>query len=221
MNSNAENQEPRVRQDADMVAMLVGKINRFEGSTQQAAQALRLNFDRWLDRNAPEEDEERRATLLVRFEAALTEALNELEPTPNATSSEKISRPRNSAPVFISIAVLGLGVLWLAFTINTFQMRDTSLLFQLDETTELVAPADNAYSREEGDKAILITSTANAPNGGGRTGGVSITLPPEIEAAASGKTIEIKINAQQPEENASDQFAVAYSTAAVGNSGWR
>ena len=54
----------------------------------------------------------------------------------------------------------------------------------------------------------------------GTTGGCSIRLPDQVEAAASGHHITVRIIARA---SGSDQshFAVAYSTNEVGNSGWR
>lgn len=52
------------------------------------------------------------------------------------------------------------------------------------------------------------------------TGGYSILLPDAIEAAASGRRIIVRIGARAA-DGARSRFAVAYSTAEVGNSGWR
>ncbi len=53
-----------------------------------------------------------------------------------------------------------------------------------------------------------------------RTGGAYLTLSDEIESAASGRTVTVKVLAR-PAGDAPADLAVAYSTAGNGNSGWQ
>ena len=46
-------------------------------------------------------------------------------------------------------------------------------------------------------------------------------VPEEIEQRVGGKTITVTVWAKSAADNPSPSFAVAYSTAAVGNSGWQ
>ncbi len=54
----------------------------------------------------------------------------------------------------------------------------------------------------------------------GPTGGYSIRLPDSLEAAASGRSVSVKVVARAV-GGAQSRFALAYSTNEVGNSGWR
>lgn len=53
----------------------------------------------------------------------------------------------------------------------------------------------------------------------GRTGGISFRLPVDAEAAVSGHRIRVDLTARPVDEG--QDFAAAYSTSEVGNSGWR
>ncbi|MAW85537.1 MAG: hypothetical protein CMJ42_03295 [Phyllobacteriaceae bacterium] len=69
--------------------------------------------------------------------------------------------------------------------------------------------------------ALRMTSTVENAVAGGATGGVFVIVPEEIEQRVGGKTITVTVWAKSAADNPSPSFAVAYSTAAVGNSGWQ
>ncbi|SDY39983.1 hypothetical protein [Nitrosomonas sp. Nm33] len=72
-----------------------------------------------------------------------------------------------------------------------------------------------------GEAGYITLAKGNPKAGsGGVTGGYSIRLPDQIEAAASGHHIAVSVIARASGGDQS-RFAVAYSTNEVGNSGWR
>ncbi|SHK68103.1 phage tail tip protein J-related protein [Halomonas caseinilytica] len=72
-----------------------------------------------------------------------------------------------------------------------------------------------------GVQSALITSTAGDPGSGNTTGGTYAAIPSGATDAFEGYEVIVSIAARQPDSNASAEFAVAYSTASVGNSGWQ
>lgn len=78
-----------------------------------------------------------------------------------------------------------------------------------------------SHSRTSSDAGYVKLSNGDPDaTPGGITGGYSIRLPDEIEAAASGHSITVSIIARAS-GNVQSRFAVAYSTNGSGNSGWR
>ena len=69
--------------------------------------------------------------------------------------------------------------------------------------------------------AVSLRLSDGDPNAAttGQTGGYSIRLPDELEAAASGQSVVIRIIARSADGPIS-RFACSYSTNDVGNSGW-
>lgn len=59
------------------------------------------------------------------------------------------------------------------------------------------------------------------PSSGGKTGGAFIEIDSKIEKIVSGKNVTIEIEVSSVGNKLFHQFAVAYSTNAIGNSGWR
>ncbi|WP_370453264.1 interleukin-like EMT inducer domain-containing protein [Salinisphaera sp. LB1] len=70
-----------------------------------------------------------------------------------------------------------------------------------------------------GAQAGLFTSTSTSPTPF-TTGAASIYIPAQIALRFAGQPILIQVYAKQPSASASTEFAVAYSTEEVGNSGW-
>jgi hypothetical protein len=62
---------------------------------------------------------------------------------------------------------------------------------------------------------------ADPPTAAGRTGGYSIRVPDNVEAAASGKRVRVTVNARAAHGTETAEFSLAYSTNEVGNSNWR
>lgn len=72
-----------------------------------------------------------------------------------------------------------------------------------------------------GASAGLFTHTAGGdPVSSGDTGGAFLRIPKEIALGYGGRQIRVTVYAKQPASSAAAEFAVAYSTADTGNSGW-
>ncbi len=73
------------------------------------------------------------------------------------------------------------------------------------------------------DGAVLRSRFKGFPRSGGRTGGAHFVIPPNVEAKVAGRNISIEVDISTNRWIAGNQqeFALAYSTAAVGNSGWK
>ena len=210
-------------------------MSGFNGNPESAAQALRHKFATWLDNHAQKGvADQKREELFTRFETALVEALAMTgkqppyieRPDPIEQRSAAENKTSNSRSVtwiagIVAVAFLAAAA-WVARGMFGTETQNSNLLFQLDKTAALTAPnAESLFLWNDSASALIVTSTAIDPISAGQTGGMFVTLPEDIEAAASGQTIQITINAQKPDESAAEEFAVAYSTAAVGNSGWQ
>lgn len=71
-----------------------------------------------------------------------------------------------------------------------------------------------------GGRAALMTSGAVTEIASGTTSGVYLTIPEDVALSFADKVVRVSVLAKQPATNPSAQFAVAYSTADNGNSGW-
>jgi hypothetical protein len=82
-------------------------------------------------------------------------------------------------------------------------------------------PEGANYSMVEagGAAAAEISGVSADADSRGRTTGVSFRLPDAFETQASGANVRVTVRALSP--TAGDRLGVAYSTAEVGNSGWR
>ncbi len=104
--------------------------------------------------------------------------------------------------------------------LNAIQLRegceDTSV-WSLTNSTIALETSD----RYSGTSSVKITWTGTTnPASSGTTNSAYITVPTPIALGFGGKRIRVSLYAKQPSSNASSQFAVAYSTSDVGNSGW-
>lgn len=81
--------------------------------------------------------------------------------------------------------------------------------------------AQDGNTLERAGDLLRMASTVADPAAGGATGGVFVIVPEDIEQRVGGKTIAVTVRARAAAGNPSPSFAVAYSTAAVGTSGWR
>lgn len=102
--------------------------------------------------------------------------------------------------------------------------RDSVFLYAFETGTASTTPdgmscSTKASMNGEPGYIALVNGKPDATSGG-KTGGYSILLPYEVEAAASGHHISVRVIARAAGGDHS-RFAVAYSTNEVGNSGWR
>jgi hypothetical protein len=87
----------------------------------------------------------------------------------------------------------------------------------------VVNPANlnvEVVSTPDGRRVARLSGGDPATESSGRTGGYSIRVPDSFETAVSGKRVRVTVVARAA-GGGSAEFAVAYSTAEVGNSGWR
>lgn len=108
--------------------------------------------------------------------------------------------------------------------LHTKIAQDAAFLYVFEAGEASTTPpgmicSSHAGTNGEAGYITLANGRADA-KAGGTTGGYSIRLPDQIEAAASGHHVTVNVIARA---SGSDQsrFAVAYSTNEVGNSGWR
>lgn len=78
---------------------------------------------------------------------------------------------------------------------------------------------DRGHTIEAVEAGVLIAGHVAEANSTGRTSGAFIRVPDEFEAAASGNSIRVTVELEL--ESAEGIARAAYSTAEVGNSGWR
>ncbi|MCF6267618.1 MAG: LysM peptidoglycan-binding domain-containing protein [Desulfuromusa sp.] len=110
-------------------------------------------------------------------------------------------------------------VLWIPSTAS-LDVASPVLLVDADATTvhpnkengTLVTVVDGGVS--------VVSSFDKIPASAGKTGGAFFRINSETERKVTGKKIKIEITASVSETSPDHQMGVAYSTAAVGNSGW-
>ncbi len=95
-------------------------------------------------------------------------------------------------------------------------------VFTADYKDKWIALNENLVKKAD-DFLIMESKKAihqkNTPGAGLTTGGVYVVVPRNIETQISGKQIRVTVLARKRQQ-ASTEFAVAYSTDQVGNSGW-
>jgi hypothetical protein len=91
---------------------------------------------------------------------------------------------------------------------------------QMDELEghNIVAPP--SITQTPGAGSLVLTGGDPAARSGGRTGGYSIRVPDSFEASVSEQRVRVVVVARAAGQ-AEAPFAIAYSTAEVGNSRWR
>jgi hypothetical protein len=113
----------------------------------------------------------------------------------------------------------GMAAEWLAAGgSNSFRQG-----FDNGDTTLWAAFANNTFSVIDGfnGKGILVTSASSDPSPTGTTTAVYVLVPETTALQFSGRRVKVSIMARQPGANATQEFALAYSTSDVGNSGWK
>jgi hypothetical protein len=86
------------------------------------------------------------------------------------------------------------------------------------ESLNTAVSSTNAFI---GDHAIEMRSSHTNPAGSGSTEVVSIEIPERIALAFTGRRVRVTAYVKQSPTNPSTEFAMVYSTADNGNSGWR
>ncbi|MEL6818584.1 MAG: hypothetical protein AAFP80_08050 [Pseudomonadota bacterium] len=204
-------------------------------TADEDALSLRLKFDAWLKLTFADDEQQTVDRLKARFHAALDEALSTYV-NPRALILYIPSLPQRISPLGASITIMPSPADWwrsfaitavvfltmagLVSSLGTASAYDRDV-FRLTKFTSVATDSSNAFQRGSDGKSLRVTSRAARPTTDGRTGGVSLQLPLESEHAVSGKVIEVTVEVEPLASNAAGEFAVAYSTAAVGDSGWR
>lgn len=88
-------------------------------------------------------------------------------------------------------------------------------------TTQTGGTIQGYASSYAGDQAALMTHSGGQPLASGRPGTVSAKVPESLALNFAGRRIRVTGYARQAPTDGASQFAVAYSTADVGNSGWQ
>ncbi|MEO1747972.1 MAG: hypothetical protein AAFR27_05030 [Pseudomonadota bacterium] len=205
-------------------------------TASEDAVSLRLRFNTWLNSAFDsKKDKQTIDRLKMRFHAALDEALNSVV-DPRALVLYVPMLPARHSPIGTTISLMPSPAdWWRSLAVTTLVFFTTAWLisnlgstapydrqvFHLSKFTRVATDGKNAFQRGSDGKSIRLTSRAVRPATSGRPGGVSLKLPTEIEQAVSGKLIEVTVEVEPLATNAAGQFAVAYSTAAVGDSGWQ
>lgn len=96
---------------------------------------------------------------------------------------------------------------------------DSVLVARSSDIQRFRAPKGNTLELK-GD-FIRISSAVNDAKSIGNTEGAFLIIPKDVEQRVGGKTIAVTIWARASANKPSPSFAIAYSTAAVGNSGWQ
>ena len=95
-------------------------------------------------------------------------------------------------------------------------------IFSANElATEMSAPENMAVDFFTDRVRIFGGMSADEANSSGSTQAARIRLPGRIERNASGGRVRVTVSARQAEGGAGHEFAIAYSTREVGDSGWR
>lgn len=162
------------------------------------------------------------AAVTARIEQALAADAPPAAAVAREAGSEFVAarRARAAAPA-IALALLlagGLVALAIASLSPVLPGEDGTPAYWMIAGDAFTAPAGTTVaSHEEGS---LIASTAARPQSGGTTGGAYLTLSSNVEERLSGRRVRVVVSARRAPQDGSPEMAVAYSTAAVGNSGW-
>ncbi len=98
---------------------------------------------------------------------------------------------------------------------------DGSQIWSLNATGNVIAQEGISLENIESEGYTVVRSTLASPPSEGRTGGAFVEIPAALAARLGGKEIEVEIVARSSRENGAPYLFAAYSTASVGNSGWR
>lgn len=91
------------------------------------------------------------------------------------------------------------------------------------EVEKIVATAGNFVEPGASDRdafTTVVRSDRVRAMSRGRTEGAYVEVPPDMVAELSGRTVRVTVWLRKARTRPTDRFAVAYSTAGAGNSGW-
>ncbi|MBC7284268.1 hypothetical protein [Hoeflea sp.] len=229
--TNLTNEAP----DSPLVKKLVGVVRAHPQGVEAGLQKVILRIDHWLDEQ--DVDDDLRRKFQIRLDQVLAGVRKQLlsddirqsapadvaenpRPKPGADDAIKPARLGATGRVAGALALAAIVAVGLGWGMGLFPSLAPRPLFALDAATSIVPGKQNRIERAPGMKPFSVFSTAKGPTSGGATGGAYLALDSAIEDLASGRTVRITIEAGPVSDLPSREFAVAYSTAAVGNSGW-
>ena len=100
-------------------------------------------------------------------------------------------------------------------------VQNATVIFPGDEGALSPAQGNTVQADRSNPSIIWIRSSLTRAESSGSTDGVAVTVPSSLTAGLGGKRIRVTISAARGRSSgASSPFAVAYSTGAVGDSGW-
>jgi hypothetical protein len=99
-------------------------------------------------------------------------------------------------------------------------LSPVQLTLSAEDVADLGRPPNTAAEFSEEKGGIVMTGYVAEPISTGRTNGVNIEIDSDTEAKASGRRMTVTLTVKSADGTA-QPFAAAYSTADVGNSGWR
>ncbi|MEM0898839.1 MAG: hypothetical protein AAGI92_02685 [Pseudomonadota bacterium] len=236
MNYVEENGQSRSTVDKLQIA-----LSSHPQGMEHAEEALRSRFTSWLtDYYKSDYEDDRRKKVQLRFESALSDAKARMAALDDEHSDVVISDEKYKAyqddfeekkmsgttkALTAAAAAIFVGgfIAWQTGVIGpqNNEADNQAALFQLTADTTINVAPRNEFSRDQNGIGITARSTHDNPASGQTTNSVFFTIPAEIEEAVGGKTIRVSITAASAADNGSEEFAVSYSTAAVGNSGWQ
>tara|TARA_R110002020_G_scaffold134331_1_gene299868 strand:- start:1434 stop:2285 length:852 start_codon:yes stop_codon:yes gene_type:complete len=217
-----------------IVAVARAHPEGMEAGLQKAVSKI----NRWLDER--EVDDGVRRDFQIRLDHVLADAREQLSshdiPQPaSADLTGNTSRPsgandpakpaiptqlRGMRGIMAVIAFAAIILVTIGLSAGLFPFFTQQPLFALDADTTIGPGKNNRIERAPGETSFSVYSTAKNPTSAGTTGGAFVVLEPDVEDQASGRRIRVILDVQPVSDQMSQEFAVAYSTAAVGNSGW-
>jgi len=126
--------------------------------------------------------------------------------------------------VFVALAALSLALAGCARPDNASEDASSGpqlIAWEQIPSDSISVPEGVSYivADIDGASAAQIAGVPEDATSTWRRGGVGVRMPDEFESQASGSLIRVTVRASAPEAGA--QLGIAYSTADVGNSGWR
>ncbi len=204
------------------VQNLIERARAHPDGAERYITELRQGFYQNLSDKYPDSGDARRIHLSEKFEQVVSAASSGLNLGYERRRYNTLNSPKIRRSVLIAALLLIATGSFLIFWFSGFlSLQDKSVIFSLSKDTNLRASKDNKFIRSPGSAPFVANSNRPDAASGGSTQGVFIVLGPEVEAAVSGKKVRVTITARTAKKSGSPLFGIAYSTAMVGNSGWR